>query len=833
MLNASTRERIRAAVAGQSGKVRINCPECDGNQGNTVEVNTKTGFFYCFRCKLKGYLDAPPAEPKTEKKAQSPKKSSPTEKARWIWDNSDPAPEDHAYLQEKGVNPHDLRIYKGSLAVALKDIVSGDLRSIQFINADGQKRLMKGGRKKGACGILGEITDDLTAPVCVCEGFATAASIHQATGYPAVMAVDSGNLTPVAKALKKTYPDKPLVFCADNDRDKDSEKPGFDEGWKQACMAARVVSGLVSMPNVDGQDFNDLLSSDGPEAVKAIIDAAGPPPKKVSTEPGGFKRDGRPEIKIITGRLHEAVDQIEKYLVANNEPIYSLGGDYLARPLRSAGGKKYGFERPAGCVVWAAVTVHYLIDLLSRKFVFLKFDGRREEWVPLDPPKKLAESLLSRSGLWQFPIVSGLAHCPLLRYDGTIIDFSGYDKKTGIYVSLNSKFPQIPQNPDRKTALDALARLRKALKTFPFDSQTSESVALSAMITAVMRPALDLSPLFMVTAPVAGSGKGLLVDGFSILGTGHTIPVSSGDEKPEELQAALESLLLEGAPMLSLDNLERPLKSSRLCQLLAQETLSIRVKGYSRTVRVSPSCLVFATGNNCSIAGDLNRRTVVITIDPEMERPETRKFDINFRDYVRQNRGNLVKDVVTIIRAYCLAGFPDQKIPPSGSFEMWTRWARAPLVWLGLPDPWASQETVRAEDSFLQNLKALMVAWHDVFKHVPQTTRDVISRAGDDLGDTVDLYDALMAVCGDRGSLNGRRLGKYLSKHRGRILGELQLQRQGTRQGVVKWAMVDLSNENTPPGATDKQDCFSPPVGVPSNTPPPSISYGGENEADL
>lgn len=852
-LDQPTINAIKAAIAGKSGRVRVDCPACEGNQDKTLEVRTEDGFCYCFRCKLTGYLDGKPADNRQGGRDSgdqgSPNKAA--EKAAWIWETALDAPVNHSYLEKKGVDPHGLRLYKGSLIIPLTEPDSDQVKTLQFVDPDGQKRLMKGGKKKGAAYLVGQIPDDPAAPVCICEGFATAASIYQATGYPAYMAIDAGNLAAVGKALRERSPDRKIIFCADNDRDKPKDKPGHDEGFFRACKAARAVDGLVSVPETAGQDFNDLYLSGGPDPVRAAVDNATKPSKEKKGSGGSLppgdgisgsgRDDSRPEIRLKAGRSHEAVDAIESHLVKIKEPFFSLGGDHLVRPIPSGGGKKYGVERPAGCIVWAPVTVNYLMDLLSRRFVFTKYDGRRESWIPTDCPKKIAESVLARTGLWRFPVVTGLAHAPLLRWDGTILQTSGFDTKAGIYMSLNSKFARIPENPDRTAAEQALVRLRQALATFPFDSEISEAVALSAMLSAVMRPAIDLAPLFMVTAPVAGAGKGMLVDGFSVLGTGHSIPVSSGDEKPEELQAAIESLLLEGAPMLSLDNLERPLRSARLCQLLAQETLSIRIKGYSRTVKVSPSCLVFATGNNAAIAGDLNRRTVVITIDPGMERPELRQFEMKFPDFVRQNRGDLVADCASICRAYHLAGQPDLDIPPTGSFEMWSTWCRAPLVWLGMPDPWQSQERVREEDAFLQNLRAVLLSWWEVFGPDPVTVRDVIGYAGDQVAGTVDLYDALHAVCGDKSGLNARRLGKYLSRYRGRILDGLQLTRHSLRQKVVKWAVIKAGGGKSQTGSHNEgtgnnpADNNNPPPAAPApQSPRPSALYDGKSdEVDL
>jgi putative DNA primase/helicase len=76
------------------------------------------------------------------------------------------------------------------------------VKSLQFINAKGEKRFLPGGKKGGY--LIGSIQPD--KPVCVCEGFATGTSIHEATGYPVLVAFDAGNLRNMAEVLRAEYP---------------------------------------------------------------------------------------------------------------------------------------------------------------------------------------------------------------------------------------------------------------------------------------------------------------------------------------------------------------------------------------------------------------------------------------------------------------------------------------------------------------------------------------------------------------------------------------------------------------------------------------------------
>lgn len=208
----------------------------------------------------------------TQQADQQARQDQARQRAADIWDAASPAPADHPYLIKKQVRPHHLRAYKDALVVPVRDL-RGQIHTLQFIAADGFKRFLKDGKKQECWSWIGNPSSADT--ICIAEGFATGATIHEATGYPTAVAFDAGNLLPVAKALAQAYPKARIVLCADDDATK-PDNPGLT----QARAAAKAVRGVVAVPDFGkhrpdwATDFNDLYRLLGSMTVTVQIDTA-------------------------------------------------------------------------------------------------------------------------------------------------------------------------------------------------------------------------------------------------------------------------------------------------------------------------------------------------------------------------------------------------------------------------------------------------------------------------------------------------------------------------------------------------------------------------------
>ena len=193
-------------------------------------------------------------------------------KAQSIWRNAQLAIS-HPYLTKKRIKPHNTRVYNNALVIPLY-APNRELVNLQFIDADGSKRFLSGGKKKGCFSVISQKNAYKSVPVffeiskfcqnhgvnnshslsiiLLCEGFATGASLYEDTGHMTVIAMDAGNLEPVAREIKKLYPTSQIVVCGDND--------ASGVGQLKAKAAAMAVFGTVLIPEQTGMDWNDVLT---------------------------------------------------------------------------------------------------------------------------------------------------------------------------------------------------------------------------------------------------------------------------------------------------------------------------------------------------------------------------------------------------------------------------------------------------------------------------------------------------------------------------------------------------------------------------------------------
>lgn len=187
-----------------------------------------------------------------------------------IWNSSKPAEANYPYLLSKNIEPKGIRCYKGLLVTPLR--ADGKIYSLQFIDPEGNKQFLRGGRVAGCYFSLGNPRG--ADVICIVEGVATGKTINMATGYPVAVAFSSSNLLAIAQVMSEQFPEHTLIICADDDADKEG-----NPGLTKANQAVDILGAKVAIPyfGIDrpnkASDFNDMAAFSGLDAVAETIRA--------------------------------------------------------------------------------------------------------------------------------------------------------------------------------------------------------------------------------------------------------------------------------------------------------------------------------------------------------------------------------------------------------------------------------------------------------------------------------------------------------------------------------------------------------------------------------
>jgi putative DNA primase/helicase len=251
--------------------------------------------------------------------------------------------------------------------------------------------------------------------------------------------------------------------------------------------------------------------------------------------------------------------------------------------------------------------------------------------------------ILTNEEGWPFPRVTGIITIPLLRPDGTLLagDKPRHDAETGLYYVPTVQVPEIPEHPTREDAETALGLLIDLLHEFAFKDSDGldHAVALSGLLTAVVRGSMAVAPMHFVRAHTAGTGKSLLIDTYHVIVTGEVCAPINAPRDPDEFEKRLGGLLRSGVPIISIDNTIDDLDHPTLCTMLTQPRVTVRILGHSDVPTFDCKAAIFGTGNNVAVRGDMSRRTLICNLDAGVERPEDRKFNHHPLKRVLADRG--------------------------------------------------------------------------------------------------------------------------------------------------------------------------------------------------
>lgn len=490
-------------------------------------------------------------------------------------------------------------------------------------------------------------------------------------------------------------------------------------------------------------------------------------------------------IRLLPGEIHRIVDAAERNLAMTGRH-YQRGG-LIVTVTTDPGTRETRVQD---------VSAPALVRALAGVASWERFDARAQEWTRCDPPARHAAILFDSNAYPHLPNLFGLARQPYLRQDGSLCGEDGYDNSTGMFGVFDVRDFTVPTMPSREHAIAALAVLDDLLDEFVFTVPSDRSAALSAMLTAAIRPSLAHAPMIHVRAPQISSGKSYLCGLISALATPQHGTPSGFPADDVECGKLLLAELLRAPAVIEFDNLTGDLVPHKsLCTALTSEYMTGRILGISKTATVNTRALFLSSGNNVGPVADMTRRCVTINLDPGCETPAARTFKRpNLLHDVYANRGRYVSAALTIVRAWIAAGEPPTQCLPLASFTAWSDRCRQPLLWLGLADPASSVFVGMADDPERETLGRFLTALHAQFEKRPVMVRDIVKRAQDGGVRAEELREVVCDIAGERDAINRRRLGRWMKRHAGRIVDGMKLVKAHENKNAESWRIESVTS---------------------------------------
>ena len=394
------------------------------------------------------------------------------------------------------------------------------------------------------------------------------------------------------------------------------------------------------------------------------------------------------------------------------------------------------------------------------------------------PLKPVVQDILALPKWPGFYPLKGIITCPVIRPDGSVLSDEGYDQTTRLYYSNSTHLEMdIKENATKEDAVEAARYLLEdVLGDFPFLKDGSAANMLAALLTTITLSLISgTRQMGLFDKPQPGTGASLLAEIMAIIATGKDAVMRAVPREEDEWRKQITSVLMNGPQIVILDNVDQTLRSRSLSQVLTLKTWSDRLLGQNKGIVLEQTAAWFATGNNLSLGGDMGRRCYWIRIEANSARPwEGRTFKIpNILEWVKEHRGELLSKLITMVRAWIIAGRPDGDGPILGGYEEWCKVIGGILSYADIKGFQENREALydildmenKQWDDFLDQLQRL-------HRGEPITASTLKAELEDMKADYNGLRDAMPddikeAVAGKvKGSVS---LAKVLSKHKAQV----------------------------------------------------------------
>ncbi len=600
-----------------------------------------------------------------------------------------------------------------------------------------------------------------------------------------------------------------IVILADND--------ASGAGLRAADAAARRLRAqgrdvAIAVPPEEGQDFNDLLLSDGPAAVARVIAAAESVVEAETVMLIGQHRplnyqgsgDTIPTLRADEGDLARANEQVWSLLMASNRCPWLF---------RLAGQPTWVVPDDEGRPVATALNEEKLRHMLARLARWVRVNAKGEP-IPAPPPLPVVKSVLATPDP-ALPVLTGIVNTPVFGRNGTLLTTPGYhpDARLLYVPAPGFAVPDIPARPTSAEIAAARTMIcEDLLGDFPFTGDAERSHVVALLLLGFLRGMIDgPTPLHLIEKPAPGTGATLMVDAITGILTGAGASVMTEGRDDEEWRKRVTAKLRQIPSIVLIDNLRATLDSSALAAALTAPFWEDRILGHSEMARLPIRCLWIATGNNPEFSNEMARRLVRIRLDPHTDRPWQRS-DFRHPDlmsWVRANRARLVAACLTLCRAWIAAGRP-RGGRSIGSFENWAHVLGGVLEVAGIPGFLGNlEEMMESSDSEGAAWNVFIGAWWDRFGTAEVTAAEVY--------DIALFCDPPPPMSGANEQARKTSFGMSIGRMRDRVfrLGDLRVRlvKAGTYRRATKWQLKVIEEEKASGAACRSADTCEPRAG--------------------
>lgn len=508
---------------------------------------------------------------------------------------------------------------------------------------------------------------------------------------------------------------------------------------------------------------------------------------------------GVPDGAVPVGLpLAEMTDLVMAQLVKQPEPGLVLYGGVPHRIVRRT-------ERGGARHIIQQHNEESLLGHVARRVEFVK-RGKDERWQLADPPARVIRDLLALPCYPEgIPCVDHIKSVPLMTDDGELIATSGLHPEYRVFLALDPALEgmRLPKKITKEDIYDAVAVISDPFVDFPFDEPSSANV-IGMLFAMVFRECVGgLTPLFVLDANSASTGKTTLASVLSVIAYGHDAKFGSGNVNSEELRKRLFALAAQGTRFHVLDNVERIIWSPELSAFLTAPNWEDRKLGVSETYTFPNNMLIALTGNHVRIGGDIWRRTVLIRLRNESERPEQTVAYTHepIIPYVLTERANILRAMYVVLAAWHQGGrLVPEWVPRMASFQEWANFSAGILDTIGFQDELlGNRDEVRGRDTDAEEYALMLVRGRQQFGARPFFAKELLSAL-----EPEDMPTCVGASA--QGSLT-RRMGRLLVRIEDRSFGDEGLTiRAAGEENHTRRYRIESREERTPATGTGGAD---------------------------